>query len=234
MNTLDHSYASAAWAPAMASLHVPRGQIVPALLHGQELALWRDAQGKVQAWDNRCPHRGMRFTMGRIVDDQLSCAYHGWRFGSGGQCTAIPAHPGMTPPRTIGAKSFPVTERSGMVWIALQAPEGDAPTIRPLADAGRRALFCRSFLTYASAEKVSVFLRDHSSFSAGRHGATALIDSSDPEASTVLLLHPMAENKCIAHLWLSCRPGADEQALIQNHIAQFKRWRRDIEAATVA
>jgi phenylpropionate dioxygenase-like ring-hydroxylating dioxygenase large terminal subunit len=31
---------------------------VPARLLGEDLVLWRDAQGRVHAWQDRCPHRG--------------------------------------------------------------------------------------------------------------------------------------------------------------------------------
>lgn len=32
------------------------------------------------------------------ADGQLMCAYHGWKFGSGGECTAIPQAPPPLPP----------------------------------------------------------------------------------------------------------------------------------------
>jgi len=219
----------------MASVHVQPGRIVQAVLHGQELAVWRNAQGTVQAWENRCPHRGMRLTMGRIVDDQLACAYHGWRFGSGGQCTAIPAHPGMTPPRTVCAKTYPVTERCGMVWIAMDQPDEDAPAIPPLADPQRRALFCRSFVTYASIQSVSEVLQRDSSTVYSKHGDSVLIDGSDPDVLAILLLHPMTAAKSVVHLWLSLASDAgDDETLIAKQIAQFKRQRRGIEALLAA
>jgi len=235
VNTLNENKETGGWAPVMPSDQVPPGQIIQALLHGQEPALWRNAQHAVQAWENRCPHRGTRFTMGRIVDGQLSCAYHGWRFGSGGQCTAIPAHPNMTPPKSICAKTYAVTERHGMIWVALGQPADDAPAVPALADSARRVLFCRSFVTYGDAHQVNVQLRARTPSMHGDHDAGVLIDDSDPDALAILLVQPMAPRKSVVHLWLSCSAAVDNDVeLRQQHIAHFKRQRRDIEAALPA
>lgn len=235
MNTPIEIKQSATWYPVMASVHVPAGQITLAILQGQEVALWRNTQGTVQAWENRCPHRGTRFTMGRIINDELSCAYHGWRFGSGGQCTVIPAHPGMTPPKTICAKTYPVTERYGMVWSALDIPVDDVPAIAPLADMRRPALFCRSFVISQPADKLThQILRLHPSFLAQQRNSV-LIDESDPAVQSILLLQPMTAEKTVVHLWISCdRPMQDEAALKQQHIAQFKRLRQEFEVRETA
>lgn len=235
VNTFIEIKQSATWSPVMASVHVPVGQITLAILQGQEMALWRNKQGTVQAWENRCPHRGTRFTMGRIINDELSCAYHGWRFGSGGQCTVIPAHPGMTPPKTICARTYPVTERYGMVWSSIGAPADDVPAIAPLAGDGRHVSFCRSFTINCSAGDLAhQILQRHPAFHA-KHENRVLIDESDPAVQSIILLQPMTAEKTVAHLWISCvRPMEDEAALKQQHIVQFKRLRRELEAREVA
>eukprot|EP01032_Pedospumella_encystans_P034979 gene34979-39556_t len=50
------------------------------------LALWRDIGGQAHAWEDRCPHRGTRLSLGTQQGDTLRCAYHGWRFGASGKC----------------------------------------------------------------------------------------------------------------------------------------------------
>ena len=76
-----------------------------ATLLGEALVLWRDATGAVHAWSDRCPHRGARLSMGRVLREadaaggaRLECPYHGWRFAAGGRCERIPALPGFEPP----------------------------------------------------------------------------------------------------------------------------------------
>lgn len=123
---------STAWRPVVPSHFLRTGEnIVAGFCNGQELALWRSEAGDVHAWENRCPHRGTRLTLGRIINDRLSCAYHGWQFSAGnGKCVAIPAHPDLPPPKNVGAKAFPIAEVDGMVWVA-DAADGQRESVTP-------------------------------------------------------------------------------------------------------
>ena len=46
---------------------------------GREILLIRVA-GELHAFDNACPHEGNPLVDGDVLDDQLECAYHAWRF----------------------------------------------------------------------------------------------------------------------------------------------------------
>lgn len=61
-------------------------------LAGQDLAIYRDLSGAVRAVADRCPHRRLPLSMGRLTEDgSIQCPYHGWCFdGATGRCTAIP------------------------------------------------------------------------------------------------------------------------------------------------
>ncbi|MFT3778083.1 MAG: aromatic ring-hydroxylating dioxygenase subunit alpha [Ottowia sp.] len=118
------------WHP-VALAHAVGSQPMAANLLGEELALWRDAQGAAHAWDDRCPHRGARFSLGRVAGGELECPYHGWRFAPGGQCTAIPAMPDFKPGPRHCARTFEAREAYGMLWVRLAPPEGEA---RPIHD----------------------------------------------------------------------------------------------------
>jgi phenylpropionate dioxygenase-like ring-hydroxylating dioxygenase large terminal subunit len=37
------------------------------------VVLWRDSEGVLHAWEDRCPHRGTRLSMGSLQDDALTC-----------------------------------------------------------------------------------------------------------------------------------------------------------------
>jgi len=219
------------WSVVAISDEIQPGQIVQAFLHGQELALWRNAEGAIQVWANRCPHRGTRFTMGRIVDDQLSCGYHGWRFAAGGQCTYIPAHPKLPPPKIVCAKTYQAVECYGMVWACLAEPQSEMPVVPALADGARRRLFCRSFVTRQSADKVMT----HLECASGHHyqviGPNVLIGETDGNAMPILLIQPMTQDKSIVHLWVSCEhAAAADVGIRQRHSTLFKRQRRQLEA----
>ncbi len=98
----------------------------PIIVEGRELALWRGESGSPGVWDDRCPHRGMRLSLGFVRGDTLRCLYHGWAYGENGRCVAIPAHPDLTPPKTICASVHGVAEKYGIIWANL-SPTRTAP-----------------------------------------------------------------------------------------------------------
>lgn len=119
------------WHP-VALGHVVGGQPLAVTLLGEDLVLWRDGSGAVQAWQDQCPHRGARLSMGRVQGGELECPYHGWRFEGGGRCTHIPATPDFQPGPRHGAHVHEAREAYGMVWVRLAAPEGEPLPIHAL------------------------------------------------------------------------------------------------------
>jgi nitrite reductase/ring-hydroxylating ferredoxin subunit len=94
----------------------------------------------VRAWDNRCPHRGMRLSFGFVRGESLTCIYHGWQYGTDGVCHTIPAHPDLTPPATLCATAFGCIEKDGIIWASVSDHDGqpdvefgDAHPIRSLS-----------------------------------------------------------------------------------------------------
>jgi len=109
--------------PVGLSAQLAPKQVMRAKLGAVDLAVWRSASGVVNAWENRCPHRGMRLSHGFVRGESLACAYHGWHYDCSGQCHKIPAHPELTPPATVQTNSYSVKEQSGVVWVSTK---GDA------------------------------------------------------------------------------------------------------------
>lgn len=143
-----------AWFPVARSADLVPRHVFQTALSGQEIALWRDRQGRANAWENRCPHRGVRLSIGANLGDELRCQYHGWRFAGGtGQCVAIPAHPGLAPSARHRAKVYRCRERFGLVWVSLAGEKDDIPNL-PGADwLPLRAIFI---------EAPSMLVRPHS------------------------------------------------------------------------
>lgn len=109
------------WVPVALSGDLPLSRVMRAVIDADtslDLAVWRAQSGKVHAWDNRCPHRGMRLSFGFVRGERLSCIYHGWQYGEGGACQHIPAHPEMVPPEAICAKTYGCIEVDGLIWVA--------------------------------------------------------------------------------------------------------------------
>jgi len=108
------------WFPVCNSDDLQERHILETELLGHELAIWRAAGGNVNVWANRCPHRGMRLTVGVNLGRELRCAYHGYRFADGsGSCNAIPAQPDRTPPRSLCVRTYPVRVAGSLVWTRL-------------------------------------------------------------------------------------------------------------------
>jgi phenylpropionate dioxygenase-like ring-hydroxylating dioxygenase large terminal subunit len=119
-----------AWIAIAAEHDLPRGHVYRTMLAGHELAVWRATDGAVQVWEDRCPHRGVRLSLGEVVGDELRCQYHAWRFGKTGACTHIPAQPDMKVPGTIRTRAWPVALSGGLVWSGID-PVGTPPVLPP-------------------------------------------------------------------------------------------------------
>ncbi len=89
-----------------------------------DIAVWRGVSGKLSAWLNRCPHRGMRLSHGFVRGESLACLYHGWHYGSDGVCNYIPAHPDLEPPGTIQTTVFSIIDQDGVLWVSVDGAAG--------------------------------------------------------------------------------------------------------------
>jgi phenylpropionate dioxygenase-like ring-hydroxylating dioxygenase large terminal subunit len=97
---------------------------------GVPLVLFRGAGGEAAALLDRCPHRNVPLSLGRVVPGgRLECAYHGWQFEAGGRCALVPGLLGDA--RDRRAPSAAVREQDGFVWVY---PDLDrAPDSEPFA-----------------------------------------------------------------------------------------------------
>lgn len=117
------------WTAACLADDLPPATVVHATCGAAELAVWRSASGRIAAWRDRCPHRGMRLSHGFVRGESLNCIYHGWTYGADGACRRIPAHPEVVPPATIRAEAFSAHEAGGIVWVAPDGTQGTPPAL---------------------------------------------------------------------------------------------------------
>ena len=113
------------WYVAAWSDEVGRDPVARVLL-GDMIVLYRREDGTPVALDNRCPHRNLPLSEGRLHGDDLECGYHGMVFGSDGQCLHLPGSD--TVPDWASMRSYPVLERQGwvLVWMGEAAAANDA------------------------------------------------------------------------------------------------------------
>ena len=86
------------------------------VLWQQAIVLYRET-GVIQALEDRCPHRQVKLSHGRVVSDRLECAYHGWRFDGIGNCVAVPYLASEQKLPNCQIRRYPVQERDGFIWL---------------------------------------------------------------------------------------------------------------------
>jgi phenylpropionate dioxygenase-like ring-hydroxylating dioxygenase large terminal subunit len=124
------------WYPVSFVQDLPKDYPYSFSLYDEPLVLFRNQEGKLVCLTDRCPHRAARLSDGQIIDGKLECLYHGWQFGSEGQCLHIPQLPAEAKiPVNSCVQSFKVVERQGMVWVWPGEPEAaDEESIPTLVD----------------------------------------------------------------------------------------------------
>lgn len=216
--------ATPSWYPVALAAEVRAGDnIVAGFARGVELALWRSAEGTAQAWENRCPHRSVRFTLGQVVGDRLSCAYHGWQYAAGtGQCAGIPAHPAMPAPRNVCAKVYATAEADGMIWVSLetQAPLPPPPT--GMVPPGWH--FCRTLTLRSTNGAVRTELEAQQFRQASGPVWRGILDGVSV-AAVVLDAQP---GQVFIHLWTEAAPDSPQMKVLH---AAARRLRTTVEDA---
>lgn len=99
-------------------------------IQGRPLVLFRGVDGRPAAFTDRCPHRNVPLSMGRVVGGELECRYHGWRFAPGGACVAVPGLvDGEVSLPSRCAERFACVEQQGFIWV--YTTPNVAPSSRP-------------------------------------------------------------------------------------------------------
>lgn len=95
---------------------------------GEKIVFFRDAQGKVAAIEDFCPHRGAPLSMGYTENGRLVCGYHGLVMNGDGSPHSMPNQ------RVNGFpcnRAWPVVERHGFIWLWPGDPNKADPATVP-------------------------------------------------------------------------------------------------------
>lgn len=91
------------------------------IIAGSPVALYRAPDGNAVALEDRCVHRDVPLSLGKILPDgSLQCLYHGIRFDCSGRCVQIPEQTRV--PASARVKCYPMVERYEWVWIWMGDP----------------------------------------------------------------------------------------------------------------
>ncbi|MGM0875703.1 MAG: Rieske 2Fe-2S domain-containing protein [Bacillota bacterium] len=96
---------------------------------GEKVVVFRTNHG-VHAIKDLCIHRGVPLSLGKVVNDEIICAYHGWRYNHCGKCTRIPSMPeNKAIPTKAHTTTYSCAEEYDFIWVCLGEPERDKPMI---------------------------------------------------------------------------------------------------------
>lgn len=235
------------WHPVAAVSDLPEKHVFQTELLGHELAVWRADDGFINVWENRCLHRGSRLSVGVNDGAELVCAYHGWRYASRtAGCTYIPAHPSNAPAQTVCNRVYPSSVEYGLVWVALELPEG-----KPDLDYSSEyePLVLRSLVVNGPLESIQQGLEDadfelHPRHNAGssnfkfevsRSDSLCYYSSSSDEPVLVrLILQPFDGVRTIIHGLVTPAPEESERVpTLRHYNAQLTRFRDAVESEAV-
>jgi phenylpropionate dioxygenase-like ring-hydroxylating dioxygenase large terminal subunit len=136
------------WYPIAFAQDLPTDRPHSFFLYDEPLVLFKTQQGQLACLTDRCCHRAAKLSDGQVINDQIECLYHGWRYDVNGQCVHIPQLPTTTPiPSNACVRSFVVAERQGIIWLWVGEPhiaaESDIPTLVVLDKPG---FVCSDFM----------------------------------------------------------------------------------------
>jgi len=134
------------WYVAMDSTQV-RDRPVGVIRMGEKLVFWRDSSGKVNCLRDKCAHRGVQLSKGKVIGDHIQCPFHGLEYDSSGKVTVIPANGKNTPvPDRFQVLSYPTYEAHSFIWIWWgENPPGDLQPPRFFTDIDNSLSYGRAY-----------------------------------------------------------------------------------------
>ena len=119
---LRNSWYVAAWDREVTRALLPRTFL------NEPVVLYRKEDGTPVALEDRCCHRHLPLSKGRLESDKLRCGYHGLLFDSSGTCVEIPGQQRIPPQARV--RAYPLKEKYGWIWIWMGQPsKADAALI---------------------------------------------------------------------------------------------------------
>lgn len=115
------------WWPLATSDELHQNQPLSRMLLELPLVLFRDSSNQPIVQVDRCPHRHAPLSSGRVINGELECPYHGWRFNAKGQCTRIPGLESHRCSNNPVSQVVNSTEMCGLIWACI-SPQPNTPS----------------------------------------------------------------------------------------------------------
>ena len=102
----------------------------------EKVVLFRREDGGLVALEDRCAHRRLPLSAGKLLGDAVQCGYHGLVYDCSGACIKVPGQVEVAPGARV--RRYPLVERFHYVWIWMGDPEKADEALLP--DYSRLAL----------------------------------------------------------------------------------------------
>jgi nitrite reductase/ring-hydroxylating ferredoxin subunit len=105
---------SQSWFPICLSTDVPKGQVVGRPFLDGKVIIFRGEDGVARVMSAYCPHLGSDLSIGKVVGNNIQCAFHMFEMNSDGYC--VKTGIGDDPPKNACIYVFPTRERWGVIF----------------------------------------------------------------------------------------------------------------------
>jgi len=106
------------WYAVLDSREVKKGKLLGITRMGEKLVFWRNADGSIGCLKDKCAHRGVQLSCGKIISGTVQCPFHGFQYDTSGKGVLIPANGRNAPvPANFKVPSYPAREAHGLIWI---------------------------------------------------------------------------------------------------------------------
>ena len=111
------------WYVVEEARRVKPGTVVEVIFWKRSIALFRGMDGSFHAVENRCLHRQLKLSLGKVEGCRLVCTYHGWEYDENGRVAEIPDLFGRRRVPKLSLRTYPVKVRYGLIWLFPGKPE---------------------------------------------------------------------------------------------------------------
>jgi phenylpropionate dioxygenase-like ring-hydroxylating dioxygenase large terminal subunit len=103
------------WYPLAWSRELKPGGTLATTYAGEPIVLVRPKEGTVYALEDRCAHRQVPLSKGKVDGQSVRCCYHGWAYGRSGKCVDVPYLGKDKLPN--GVRAYPCREESRLILV---------------------------------------------------------------------------------------------------------------------
>jgi len=118
------------WYVACTEKELAKKKTIASKVCGVQLVIFRNSEGRASALLDRCPHRNVPLSLGKMNEGEIICYYHGWQFNGRGERTKIPGlENNKEQSHNCSVPSFSCFEQDGFIWVC--PTHGHTPELPP-------------------------------------------------------------------------------------------------------